>query len=72
MSGPDRRPSHPPPNRAGDVPIDNIDLGAAYTITTGEAHAAALVVASYANDPDDARELLAMLGLIGDPRRPAP
>lgn len=65
MTRPDRRTRMP----RGPEPT-SVDLDGTATVTARQA--AALVIANYATDPADARELLVMLGLIDDPGRPAP
>jgi hypothetical protein len=47
------------------------DVVAALRVTASEQHRAALVIADHATDPDDAHELLDMLGLL-DSARPRP
>ena len=59
------RSARPP---ASDNLNNIIDLGGADTVTAEQAHAAALVICIHAIDADEARELLAMLGLVPDPR----
>ncbi len=45
-----------------------VDFGGADRVTAGQIRAAALVTVAHATGPDDARELLAMLGLLDLPR----
>lgn len=62
----DRERSARPP---ASYNLNNIvDLGGANTVTAKQAHAAALVTCNHAIDADEARELLAMLGLVPEPR----
>ena len=59
------RPARPPTS----YNLNNIiDLGGANTVTAEQARAAALVTCIHAIDADEARELLAMLGLVPEPR----
>jgi hypothetical protein len=65
------------PNRRTRLPRghepNTVDLGGAARGTGGQARAAgARHRFPHAAGPDDARELLAMLGLIDDPEQPAP
>jgi hypothetical protein len=48
-----------------------VDLGGAARVTAGQIRAAALVTVAHASH-HDARELLAMLGLLDDPGQPTP
>jgi hypothetical protein len=62
------------PNRRTRLPRghepNTVDLGGAPRGTAGQARAASLVTVSHATGPDDARELLAMLGLHDDRGQP--
>ena len=63
MTRPDRRTGLP----RGYEP-STVDFGGAARVTAGQIWAAALVTVAHAAGPDDARELLAMLGLLDLPR----
>lgn len=63
MTRPDRRTRL----QRGHEP-STIDLGGAARVTAGQIRAAALVTVAHATGPDDARELLDMLGLLDLPR----
>ena len=59
------RPARPP----ASYNLNNVvDLGGANTVTAEQTRAAALVTCNNAVDADEARELLAVLGLVPDPR----
>ncbi len=51
---------------------NTVDLGGAARFTGGQIRAAALVTVAHATGAEDARELLAMLGLIHDLGQPTP
>lgn len=67
MTRPDRRTRLPRRHEPSAV-----DLGGAARVTAGQIRAAALVTVAHATSHDDARELLAMLGLLDDPGQPTP
>jgi hypothetical protein len=65
------RPDRRTPLPRGHEP-NTVDVGGAAGVPGGQARAAALIIVAHATGPDDARELLAMLGLIDDPEQPTP
>ena len=74
-SGPRRRPTGPHPERtAADEPTVPAQRTAAdaYRVSDDQVHRARMAVARNAADSDDCRELLDMLGLIGDHGEPPP
>lgn len=74
-SGPRRRPSGPHPERATtDEPTVPAQRTAAdvYRVSDEQVHRARMAVARNAVDSDDCRELLDMLGLLGDQGEPPP
>jgi hypothetical protein len=74
-SGPRRRPNAPHPERASlDEPSVPTQRTAAdvYGVSEDQVHRARIAVARNALDSDDCRELLDMLGLIGDGGDPPP
>jgi hypothetical protein len=74
-SGPRRRPNAPHPERAAlDEPSVPTQRTAAdvYGVSEDQVHRARIAVARNALDSDDCRELLDMLGLIGEGGDPPP
>ena len=80
-SGPRRRPAGPHPERSGiatgsgsDEPSVPAQRTAAdvYRVSEEQVHRARMAVARNAVDSDDCRELLDMLGLIGEQGEPPP
>ncbi|HSK58182.1 MAG TPA: hypothetical protein VK935_03920 [Actinomycetospora sp.] len=74
-SGPRRRPNAPHPERASlDEPAVPTQRTAAdvYGVSEDQVHRARIAVARNAVDSDDCRELLDMLGLIGEGGDPPP
>ena len=75
-SGPRRRPAGPHPERTAtvDEPTVPAQRTAAdvYRVSEDQVHRARMAVARNAVDSDDCRELLDMLGLIGDQGEPPP
>jgi hypothetical protein len=63
----------PSAGSSSKAPTGNLipEVVAAFQVTASEQRRAALVVAGHATDPDDAHELLSMLGLL-DSARPRP
>lgn len=79
-SGPRRRPSGPHPERTG-APAGTADepqvpaqrtASDVYGVSDEQVQRARMAVARNAVDPEDCRELLDMLGLIGDSGEPPP
>lgn len=74
-SGPRRRPAGPHPERTtGDEPSVPAQRTAAdvYRVSDEQVHRARMAVARNSLDSDDCRELLDMLGLIGEQGGPPP
>lgn len=75
VPGPRRRPAGPHPERAApEEPTVPAQRTAAdvYRVSEDQVHRARMAVARNATDSEDCRELLDMLGLIGDPGEPPP
>jgi len=77
---PRRRPTGPHPERTGAAPgtVDEPQVPAqrtaadVYGVSEEQVHRARIAVARNAVDSEDCRELLDMLGLIGEPGEPPP
>lgn len=77
MSGPGKVPSQAAGERFREVPSSVIptqrNAADAYRVSEDQVHRARIVVARNAEDPDDCRQLLEMLGLLaGTPDQPPP